>query len=79
MTRRSSQAGVQQASRQPVAELGDIHRTQDHEERRAWRALRAGEPERAMAHYEQRGQLYFKDTRDEAGEQAVRHWHALAR
>jgi conjugative relaxase-like TrwC/TraI family protein len=67
------------AAHVPVAELGDIHRTQDPEERKAWQALRAGEPERAMAHYEQRGQLHFKDTRDEAGEQAVRHWHALTR
>ena len=39
----------------PTAELADIHRTNDPDERRAWQALRAGEPERAMAHYASRG------------------------
>jgi len=67
------------AAHVPAAELGDIHRTQDPEERKAWRALRAGEPERAMTHYRQRGQLHLRDTRDAAGEQAVQHWHALTR
>jgi conjugative relaxase-like TrwC/TraI family protein len=61
----------------PTAELHDIHRTQDPEERKAWQALRAGEPEHAMAHYEARGQLHYRDTRDEAGEHAVHHWHTL--
>jgi ATP-dependent exoDNAse (exonuclease V) alpha subunit len=37
------------AEHAPVAELADIHRTHDPHERRAWGALRAGEPERAMA------------------------------
>ncbi len=61
----------------PTAELHDIHRTHDPEERRAWQALRAGEPEQAMAHYHQRGQLHYQDTRDQAGEHAVQHWHTL--
>ena len=65
------------ATHTPTAELRDIHRTQDPEERKAWQALRAGEPERAMAHYHQRGQLHYGDTRDQAGEHAVRRWHAL--
>jgi conjugative relaxase-like TrwC/TraI family protein len=65
------------ATHTPTAELKDIHRTQDHEERKAWQALRAGEPARAIAHYHQRGQLHFGDTRDQAGEQAVQRWHAL--
>jgi conjugative relaxase-like TrwC/TraI family protein len=60
-----------------TAELADIHRTQDPAEQKAWRALRAGEPEKAMAHYLHRGQLYFHDTRDEAGEAAVQRWHTL--
>ena len=59
------------AHRAPTAELADVRRTSDPEERRAWAALRAGEPERAMAHYQARGQLYFTDTREEAGEAAV--------
>jgi conjugative relaxase-like TrwC/TraI family protein len=65
------------AEQAPVAELADIHRTHDLHERRAWGALRAGEPERAMAHYQARGQLYFMDTRNEAGEAAVQRWAAL--
>jgi conjugative relaxase-like TrwC/TraI family protein len=65
------------ADHAPVAELSDIHRTRDPHERRAWAALRAGEPERAMAHYQARGQLYFMDTRDEAGEAAVQRWVSL--
>jgi conjugative relaxase-like TrwC/TraI family protein len=65
------------ADHAPVAELADIHRTHDPHERRAWAALRAGEPERAMAHYQARGQLYFMDTRDEAGEAAVQRWASL--
>ena len=65
------------ANHAPTAQLTDIHRTRDPEERRAWAALRAGEPERAMAHYQARGQLYFSDTREEAGEAAVQRWISL--
>ncbi len=45
------------------AELADIHRTSDPEERQAWAALRRGEPEKAMAHYQAAGQLFFMDDR----------------
>ncbi len=61
----------------PTAELGDIHRTSDPGERKAWAALRAGEPERAMARYRARGQLYFEHTREQAGEAAVQRWAEL--
>jgi ATP-dependent exoDNAse (exonuclease V) alpha subunit len=61
----------------PTAELQDVYRTRDPGEQRAWQALRAGEPERAMAHYVLRNQLHFQDTRDEAGEAAVQRWHTL--
>jgi conjugative relaxase-like TrwC/TraI family protein len=61
----------------PSAELADIHRTKDPADQRAWQALRAGEPERAMAHYASRGQLHLFDTRDQAAEQAVQTWAAL--
>jgi ATP-dependent exoDNAse (exonuclease V) alpha subunit len=61
----------------PTVELADIHRTRDPADQRAWQALRAGEPERAMAHYASRGQLHLSDTRDEAAEQAVQTWAAL--
>jgi len=65
------------AKQAPTAELADIHRTRDPEERKAWAALRAGDPERAMAHYRSRGQLFFTDTRDQAGEAAVKRWAEL--
>jgi conjugative relaxase-like TrwC/TraI family protein len=65
------------AHRAPTAELTDIHRTSDPEERKAWAALRAGEPERAMAHYQSRGQLNMTDTREQAGEAAVQRWASL--
>src|SRR5664280_3647232 len=65
------------AGRAPTAELADIHRTSDPEERMAWAALRAGEPERAMAHYKSRGQLSMADTREQAGDDAVQRWAEL--
>jgi ATP-dependent exoDNAse (exonuclease V) alpha subunit len=61
----------------PTVELTNIHRTKDPADQRAWQALRAGEPERAMAHYASRGQLHLSDTRDQAAEQAVQTWAAL--
>jgi conjugative relaxase-like TrwC/TraI family protein len=61
----------------PAVELTNIHRTKDRADQRAWQALRAGEPERAMAHYASRGQLHLSDTRDQAAEQAVQTWAAL--
>jgi conjugative relaxase-like TrwC/TraI family protein len=64
-------------SHAPTVELADIHRTKDPADRRAWQALRAGEPERAMAHYASRGQLHLSDTRDQAAEQAVQTWATL--
>jgi conjugative relaxase-like TrwC/TraI family protein len=61
----------------PTVELETIHRTKDPDEQRAWRALRAGEPERAMAHYQARGRLHLADTRDQAAEHAVQTWAQL--
>jgi ATP-dependent exoDNAse (exonuclease V) alpha subunit len=61
----------------PVVELETIHRTKNPEEQRAWQALRAGEPERAMAHYQARGRLHLADTRDQAAENAVQTWAQL--
>ncbi|MGH2864536.1 MAG: AAA family ATPase, partial [Solirubrobacteraceae bacterium] len=61
----------------PTAELADIHRTSDPSEQKAWRALRAGEPERAMAHYLHQGRLHLTDTRDQAAESAVQAWAQL--
>ena len=65
------------ASRAPTMELATIHRTKDPAEQRAWQALRAGEPERAMAHYKSQGRLHLADTRDQAAENAVQDWARL--
>ena len=61
----------------PTVELETIHRTKDPDEQKAWQALRAGEPERAMAHYHARGRLHLADTRDQAAENAVQTWAQL--
>jgi conjugative relaxase-like TrwC/TraI family protein len=61
----------------PSAELSNVRRTLDPEEKRAWADLRAGRSDRAMAHYQACGQLHMADTRDEAVERAVQSWAAL--
>jgi conjugative relaxase-like TrwC/TraI family protein len=58
----------------PVAQLGQVHRTLDHDEQKAWAALRHGDAEYAMAHYQSRGQLHQRDTREQAAEAAVKRW-----
>ncbi len=61
----------------PSAELSNIRRTLDRDEQSAWADLRAGRSDRAMAHYQSRGQLHMGNTRDEAVEQAAQNWAAL--
>jgi ATP-dependent exoDNAse (exonuclease V) alpha subunit len=63
----------------PTVELETIHRTTDPQEQRAWQALRTGEPERAMAHYQAQGRLHLTDTRDQAAESVVQAWAQLTR
>ena len=58
----------------PTAQLEAVHRTHDHHERKAWAALRHGDPAYAMAHYQSRGQLHQRDTRELAAEAAVKRW-----
>ncbi len=58
----------------PTAQLEHIHRTLDHDEQKAWAALRHGDAEYAMAHYQSRGQLHQRDTREQAAEAAVARW-----
>jgi len=62
----------------PRASLSTVRRTTDPEERKAWRALRNGKPEQAMAHYLARGQLHLSETRDHALEHAAQRHHQLA-
>lgn len=61
----------------PSVELSDVRRTLDPGEQRAWADLRAGRSDRAMAHYQARGQLHMADSRDEAVEQAAQAWGKL--
>ena len=61
----------------PTAELQTIHRTKDPAEQHAWRALRNGEPHRALAHYASRQALHLADTRSQAAENAVQAWAQL--
>jgi conjugative relaxase-like TrwC/TraI family protein len=63
----------------PSAALSNVRRTLDPAEQRAWRDLRAGRSDRAMAHYHSRGRLHMADTRDEAVEHAVREWAKLTK
>ncbi|MHB8243290.1 MAG: MobF family relaxase, partial [Solirubrobacteraceae bacterium] len=63
----------------PSVELSNVRRTLDPDEQKAWADLRAGRSDRAMAHYQARGQLHIADTRDQAAEQAVQKWAALTK
>jgi conjugative relaxase-like TrwC/TraI family protein len=67
------------ANHAPTAELQTIHRTKDPAEQHAWRALRNGEPSRALAHYASRGALHVAETHDQAAENAVQAWAQLTR
>ena len=61
----------------PTSQLEEIHRTKDREQQLAWGYLRDGRPEHAMAYYHSKGQLFLRDTRDQAGEAAVARWAQL--
>ncbi len=61
----------------PSAELSNVRRTLDPREQRAWADLRAGRPEKAMAHYHREGRLHLSDSREEAVEHAVERWAKL--
>lgn len=63
--------------RVPSAELCEVHRTADPAERDAWQALRNGDPAQAMAHYRERGELHFTDTRVEAVDRAAQRYLEL--
>ena len=61
----------------PSVELSNVRRTLDKSEQRAWADLRAGRSDRAMAHYQARGELFMSDTRDQTVEHAVENWARL--
>ncbi|WP_354697334.1 Dda-like helicase [Paraconexibacter sp. AEG42_29] len=60
------------------ATLATVRRTQDADERRAWRALRSGSPARALAHYLARDQLHLEKSRDQALLAAASRYHELS-
>lgn len=62
----------------PTAELDEVRRARDPEDRAAWAALRSGDPATAMAHYRARGQLRFDDTRVAAVNRAATRYVELA-
>ena len=62
----------------PCAQLTTVHRTSDVREKRAWRDLRSGRSDKALAHYLARGRLHMSDTRDQAVELAVADWARLS-
>ncbi|WP_354699918.1 Dda-like helicase [Paraconexibacter sp. AEG42_29] len=68
----------QLTARAPKATLSEVRRTRDAEELRAWRALRNGRPEAAMAHYLARDQLHLARDRDDALRSAVERYDQLA-
>ena len=61
----------------PSVELSNVRRTLDKSEQRAWADLRAGRSDKAMAHYQARGELFMSDTRDQTVEHAVENWARL--
>ncbi len=63
----------------PSTELATVRRTAERSEQRAWRDLRAGRTDRAMAHYRSRNQLHIAPDRDQAVERAVTTWARLTR
>lgn len=62
----------------PVAELSEVHRARDEAQVAAWHELRVGDPAAALAHYRDRSQLHFADTRIEAVEHAAQRYLHLA-
>ena len=64
------------AERAPAARLTEVHRANHEWERDAWRRLREGDAEAALAAYQARGRLHIEETREEAGERMVSDWAA---
>lgn len=58
----------------PTAELTEVHRAEQRWERDAWRQIREGQSEQALAQYVAHEQLHLTDTREQAAEQMVQAW-----
>ncbi|HLI33278.1 MAG TPA: MobF family relaxase [Solirubrobacteraceae bacterium] len=60
--------------RVPHARLAEVRRARHEWEREAWRQIREGHSERALASYAAHGQLHVSETREEAAERMVARW-----
>jgi conjugative relaxase-like TrwC/TraI family protein len=58
----------------PKAELAEVKRATHAWEREAWKQVRAGEAERALAAYQAHERLHISDTRADAAELMVDNW-----
>jgi conjugative relaxase-like TrwC/TraI family protein len=58
----------------PTAQLREVHRAEQAWERDAWRQIREGASEQALAQYVAHGQLHLSDTREQAAERMVQAW-----
>ena len=58
----------------PTAEVTEIHRATHAWEREAWKQVRAGEADRALASYRAHDRLHISDTREQAAERMVADW-----
>jgi conjugative relaxase-like TrwC/TraI family protein len=58
----------------PTAELTEVHRAEQRWERDAWKQVREGQSEEALAQYVAHEQLHLADTREQAAEEMVHAW-----
>ncbi|HEY3865338.1 MAG TPA: MobF family relaxase [Solirubrobacteraceae bacterium] len=58
----------------PAAELTEVHRAEQRWERDAWKQIREGQSEKALAQYVAHEQLHLADTREQAAEEMVQAW-----
>ena len=58
----------------PTAELSEVHRAEQRWERDAWKQIREGQSEKALAQYVAHEQLHIADTREQAAEEMVNAW-----
>ena len=58
----------------PAAELSEVHRAEQRWERDAWKQIREGQSEKALAQYVAHEQLHIADTREQAAEEMVQAW-----
>jgi ATP-dependent exoDNAse (exonuclease V) alpha subunit len=63
----------------PTAEVSEVHRAKQAWEREAWREVRDGESEGALASYTAHGRLHISDTREEAVAKMVSDWDRARR